>query len=97
MNDADLTLFCQLQKTASQSPDNLVFPAAQGLRIYFRLTEANAVSGHGMRVIDHFGRMQQCFGRDTSDIEADAAKDRVAFDQNNLQTEVRGTKCRRHA
>ena len=50
------------------------------------------MGSHGSGILDHFCGVQQRLGRNASDVEADSAKGRPAFDQNDIKTKIRRAK-----
>ena len=72
--------------------DDVRFPRAQRIDVDLRLLEFEAEVGHLFRFRQHAGSVQQRFGRNTADVEANATEIGVAFDQNNLLAEIRRAK-----
>ncbi len=94
---AYLALLCELRQAACQFSDDFVFPAAKFESVDLRLTKGNAVIRHRRSFVDDLRGMQQCLGRNTADVEANAAERSPAFDQDDVHTEIRRTKRRRVA
>ena len=88
VDNRDLTLLGHRAQSTGQTRNHRFFPVAEPWRIDIRLTEANAVVGHGGCVLDHFGGMQQRFRRNTADVQAHATEPRVALDQNDVEAEI---------
>ncbi len=90
-----LSLLRELRQAAGQPTDDLVFPGPQAIGVDLRFAEGDAVFGHRRRIVDDLGSMQQGFGRDAADIQADAAQHRIALDQDDVQSQVRRPERRR--
>ena len=88
VNDVYFSLFGELCQTAGQAIDDFVLPCAQGNGVDPRFAELNALVRHRFGFVDEFRHMQQCFGRDTADIEANTAEDRPALHQRHFQAQV---------
>ena len=87
-----LALLGEPLEPTGQFTDDRIFPAPQLVEINLRLAEDDAVVGHLGGLIDHLGRMQQCLGRDTPDVEAYAAEGRPTLDERHRKPEIGSTK-----
>ena len=80
------TAFRHASQTAGQLSDDFFFPDAHFVDVGFRLAENDAVFGQRFGFFDHFGNVQQCFGRDTSHVQANPAQSGITFNQNGFKT-----------
>ena len=96
LNHPHLALFCEVLETSGQSFDDLVFPVTKSVGIDFRLAEADTVIRHCFCIVNDLGGVQQCFRGDTTDVEADTAQHRPAFDEDDVQSEIGATKWPRY-
>ena len=81
------------RQATSQLADNLFFVATQLVDIDYRPTEFDAEVTQVRNLVHHRRHMQQRFGGDAADIQADATQLRVAFDDDDLQAQVRRAEC----
>ena len=72
---------------------NAVFVSAQHVDIEFRLRIFDTVGSQVTYFIDHGSIVQQGFGRDTADVQANAAQSFVTFNDGNFQAFVSSGKC----
>lgn len=52
--------------------------------------KSHAQTGHVTDFVDHGGHMQQGFGRNAADVQANATQTGIAFDQHHFQPQVGG-------
>ena len=86
VNHLHFTPFGHASQTTGQLIDDFFFPGADLVNVSFRLTENDAVFGQRFRFFDNFCNVQQCFRRDTADVQANTAQGAVTFDDNGFQT-----------
>jgi hypothetical protein len=92
LDDADLALLRHGREATGQLADDLVLPVTELLGIDLGLAEDDAMVRHGRRFVDHFGRVQQCLGRNAPDVEANTPEIGPALDQDDIHAQVGGTK-----
>ena len=80
------TAFRHTSQTAGQLSDNFLFPGTNLVDIGFRLTENDTVFSQCFGFFDNFCYVQQCFRRDTADVQANTAEGVVAFYDYGFQT-----------
>jgi len=80
------TAFGHTSQPASQLGDNFFFPGTNLVDIGFRLAENNTVLCQCFGFFDNFCYVQQCFRRDTADVQTNTAKGAVTFYDDGLQT-----------
>ena len=86
----DLALLREHRQAADQLADDLVLPLEQLGQLDFRRTEIDAMRAHLADFVDDLGGMQQRLGGNAAHVEADAAQHGPAFDQRDLEAEIRG-------
>ena len=90
VHDVDFAHFCHASEAAGEFVDDALFVFAQAVDVNFRCFEGDAAAGDAMRFFDDFADVQQRFGRDAADVEADAAQGLVALDKGDFHAEVGG-------
>jgi hypothetical protein len=95
LHDIDLAHLGHAGKTCGHLADDFFLVAAQLVDIDLWFAEGDAMRGHRRRFIDDGSNVQQGFRWNATDIQADAAKRCVAFDQNGGHAEIGGAECSR--
>ena len=83
------------REATGETPDDPVLPVAQSAGVDLRLAETDAMRSHGLGVLYHAGRMQQCLGGYAADVQAHAAQRRPALDQRDAEAQIGGAECGR--
>ena len=86
VNHFHFTAFGHTSQTASQLSDNFFFPGTNLVDIGFRLAKNDTVFSQRFGFFDNFCYVQQCFRRDTADVQANTAKGVVTFYDYGFQT-----------
>eukprot|EP00906_Rhabdomonas_costata_P018974 RCo027631 len=84
-------LFGHARQTAGQLGHYFFFPQTDLVDISLRFTEYDTVFCQCFGFFDNFGYVQQCFRRNTTDVQTDTTQCTVAFDQNSFQAQVGST------
>ena len=95
LDNVYFTAFSHTSQTGSQAGNHAVFVAAQHVDIEFRLRVFDTVGSQVAYFIDNGSIVQQGFGRDTADVQANAAQSFVTLDDGNFQAFVSSSKCSR--
>ena len=95
LDNVYFTAFSHACQTGSQTGNNAVFVGAQHIDIEFRLRVFDTVGSQVAYFIDNGSIVQQRFGRDTADVQANAAQSFVTFNDGNFQAFVSSGKCSR--
>ena len=90
VHDFHLALFRQLRETAGELANHLVLEAGQFVQLDFGLAESDAVRRHFRGFGNNLRGVQQGFGWNAADIEANTADVVVAFNQYHLLAEIGG-------
>ena len=88
-DDVDLVLLHQELDAAGQLAGDAARTLDHGIEVNLDLVDLQAEILGVLGKVHDFGRAQQCLGRDTAPVEADAAK-RFALDDGGLQAELAG-------
>ena len=86
VNHLHFTTFGHASQTTGQLSDDFFFPGADLVNVGFRFAKNDAVLGQRFRFFDNFSNVQQCFRRDTADVQANTAEGAVTFYDDGLQT-----------
>ena len=78
--------FCHTSQTTGQLIDHFLFPGTNLVDIGFRFAEDDTVFSQRFGFFDNFCYVQQCFRRDTADVQANTAKGVVTFYDYGFQT-----------
>ena len=89
-DDVHFAPFGHAGKAAGEFFDDAFFVLAQVIDADFRRVKLDAGVGDAVRSFDDFADVQQGFGRDAADVQADTAEGLVALDQGDFQAEVGG-------
>ena len=89
-NDVHFAPFGHAGKAAGEFFDDAFFVLAQVVHADFRRVKLDAGVGDAVRFFDDFADVQQGFGRDAADVQADTTEGLVALDQGDFQAEVGG-------
>ena len=95
LDNVYFTAFSHTGQTAGQTGNHAVFVSAQHVDIEFRLGVFDTVGSQVAHFVDNGSVVQQGFGRDTADVQANAAQSFVTFNDGNFQAFVSGGKCSR--
>ncbi len=82
----DFAAFRHTSQTTGQLIDHFLFPGTNLVNIGFRFAEAITVFSQRFGFFDNFCYVQQCFRRDTADVQANTAKGVVTFYDYGFQT-----------
>ena len=95
LDNVHFTAFCHTCQTSSQAGNHAFFVAAQHVDVEFRLGVFDAVGSQVAHFINNGSVVQQGFGRDTADVQANAAQGFVTLNDGNFQTFIGCGKCSR--
>ena len=90
LDHLDTALFGHGRETAGELGDHLLLAGAHLVEVDLRLAEGDAHRVQRLDLFEDGSGMQQGFGGDTTDVQADAAECVVALDQDDLLAEVGG-------
>ena len=82
----DFAAFRHTSQTTGQLIDHFLFPGTNLVNIGFRFAEDDTVFSQRFGFFDNFCYVQQCFRRDTADVQANTAKGVVTFYDYGFQT-----------
>ncbi|MNS35813.1 hypothetical protein D3C72_679800 [compost metagenome] len=80
------TAFGHASQAAGQLSDHFFFPGTNLVDIGFRLAEDDTVVSQCFGFFDNFCYVQQCFRRDTADVQTNTTEGAVTFYDNGFQT-----------
>ena len=95
LDNVYFTAFGHACQTGSQTGNHAVFVSTQHVDIEFRLWVFDTVGSQVTHFIDNGSIVQQGFGRDTANVQANAAQSFVTLDDGNFQAFVSSGKCSR--
>ena len=93
LDNVHFATFSHACQTGSQAGNHAVFIAAQHVDVEFRLGVFDAVGSQVAHFVDNGSVVQQGFGRDTADVQANAAQGFVTLNDGNFQAFIGCGKC----
>ncbi|CWN32151.1 Uncharacterised protein [Neisseria meningitidis] len=93
LDNIHFTAFRHTCQTAGEAGNHAVFVGAQHIDVEFRLGVFDTVGSQVAHFVDNGGIVQQGFGRDTADVQANAAQGFITFDDGDFQAFIGSSKC----
>ncbi|CWP33196.1 Uncharacterised protein [Neisseria meningitidis] len=93
LDNVHFTAFRHTCQTAREAGNYAVFVGAKHIDVEFRLGVFDTVGSQVAHFVDNGGIVQQGFGRDTADVQANAAQSFVTFDDGDFQAFIGSGKC----
>ena len=93
LDNVYFTAFGHTGQTGSQTGNNAIFVGTKHIDVEFWFWVFDTVGSQVTYFIDNGSVVQQGFGRDTADVQANAAQSFVTFNDGNFQAFVGSGKC----